>query len=128
MLTKKDQTKSNRIKTPYCGKNKNRKGNRKDTRESLNPNKPIRFTKAKLEQRVYDILNLNDGVCQICNASCDLDYPHHVEQGSNKDDRTLINICVHCHRLIHNVGYSAVNKDRSECLVIAWSNHELLEK
>ncbi len=79
-LSKHDQTKHNRIKTPYSGKNRNRKGNRKDTRESLNPNKPVRFTKAKLEKRVYDILNL--GVCQICEESSELDYPHHVEQGA----------------------------------------------
>ena len=125
-LSKHDQTKHNRIKTPYSGKNRNRKGNRKDTRESLNPNKPVRFTKAKLEKRVYDILNL--GVCQICEESSELDYPHHVEQGAKKDDRTLINVCISCHDLIHRVGYSAVNKDRSECIVIAWSNHEELEK
>lgn len=127
MLTKKDQTKSNRIKAPYCGKNRNRKGNRKDTRESLNPNKPVRFTKEKLQQRVYDILNLNDGICQVCNASHELDYPHHVEQGSKKDDRTMINICIYCHDLIHRVGYEAIIKDREECLAIAWTNHENLE-
>ena len=126
MLTKKAQTSSNRIKKPYCGKNRNRKGNRKDTRESLNPNKPIRFKEKKLQQRVNDIQAL--GVCQICEVSYDLDYPHHVEQGSKKDDTTMINICVDCHSLIHTVGYSAVKKDRSECLVIALSNHNLLEK
>ena len=124
MLTKKDQVKSNRLKKPYCGKNRNRKGNRKDTRESLNPNKPVRFLKAKLRDRVYRILNLNDGLCQVCNASSELDYPHHVEQGSKKDDRTMINICIYCHDLIHRVGYEAINKTREECKVIAWSNHE----
>jgi len=126
MLSKTEQTNSNRLKKPYSGKNRNRKGNRKDTRESLNPNKPVRFTKEKLQQRVYDILNLGD--CQVCEKSCDFDYPHHVEQGSKKDDRYLINICVSCHDLIHRVGYSAVDKNREECKVIAWSNHELLEK
>jgi len=118
--------KKERTKTPFKGKNKNRKGNRKDTRESLNPDKPVRFTEKKLNQRVYDIHNL--GKCQICEDSYELDYPHHVDQGSKKDDRTMINICVTCHRLIHGVGYSAVKKDRSECLVIALNNHEILEK
>ena len=128
MLTKKDQTKSNRLKKLYCGKNRNRKGNKSDSgiKESLNPNKPVRFEKNKLQQRVYDILNIE--VCQVCEKSHDLDYPHHVEQGANKDDRYMINICVKCHRLIHEVGYRVVDKWREECKFIAWSNHERFEK
>jgi len=116
-LSKKQQTSSKRLKPKVKAKKRT---------QSLNPNKPVRFEKEKLQQRVYDILNL--GACQVCEVSQDLDYPHHVEQGSKKDDRTMINICVECHRLIHGVGYSAVKKDRSECLVIALGNHKLLEK
>ena len=127
MLTKKAQTKSNRLKKPYCGKNRNRKGNKSDsgTKESLNPNKPVRFEKKKLQQRVYNILNIE--VCQVCEKSHDLDYPHHVMQGAKKDDRYMINICVECHRLIHEVGYRAVDKWREECKHIAWDNHERFE-
>lgn len=129
MLSKKDQTKSNRLKPKKVSTFGEKKSPIKKkayvAKVGLNPNKPVRFQKEKLQQRVYNILNL--GCCQVCEESYDLDYPHHVEQGSKKDDRTMINICIGCHDLIHRVGYSAVKKDRSECLVIALSNHDLLE-
>lgn len=105
-------------KKPFSGKSKNRKGN---VCESLNPNKPVRFDKTELRKRVYFILNKE--VCQVCEDSLDLDYPHHVEQGANKDDRYMINICVECHRAIHEKGYSAVKKNRNDCKMISWNNH-----
>jgi len=37
MLTKKNQTKSNRLKKPYCGKNRNRKGSKKISASKRNP-------------------------------------------------------------------------------------------
>ena len=88
---------------------------------NLKNDKPVRFKKAELKKRVEFILAKE--VCQVCEVSHDLDYPHHVEQGSCKDDRYLINICVECHRLIHSVGYDAVAKTREQCKNIAWANN-----
>ncbi len=99
---------------------------RKINSNPLNKNKPVRFSKSELRERVIFIQSL--GACQVCDKSYDLDYPHHVEQGSNKDDRYMINICVLCHRLIHSVGYSSVKKSREECNVISWDNHLMFEK
>jgi len=121
-------------KKPFKSKSngRNRKGNTKKNvvktfkHEPLNPNKPVRFPEAKYRQRQEDVRGL--GKCQVCEMSYELDAPHHVEQGSKKDDRYLINICIDCHGLVHVVGYSAVKKTREECKVIAWSNHELFEK
>ena len=113
----------NKKKAAVFGKNKlviKRKA-RKVNEDPLNKNRPVRFKKDALEKRVKQILGI--GACQVCEKSYDLDYPHHVEQGSNKDDRYMINICVSCHRLIHEVGYSAVLKTREECKVIAFDNH-----
>lgn len=99
-------------------KNKPRKVNE----NPLNPNKPIRFKKDELDKRVKFIIDIE--VCQVCDTIGQvLDYPHHVMQGANKDDRYMINICVKCHRLIHEIGYRAVKKWREECKVIAWDNH-----
>lgn len=129
MLTKKQQTSSNRLKpkkeSTFGAKKSPIKKKAYVAKVGLNPNKPVRFQKEELQQRVYNILNI--GPCQVCEASYDLDYPHHVEQGSKKDDRTMINICVSCHDLIHRVGYSAVKKDREECLEIALENNKNLE-
>lgn len=120
-------------KKPFKGKAKNRKGSLKNSfstsvvkREPLNSAKPVRFFQAKYRARQDAIREL--GRCQVCDVSYELDAPHHVMQGGCKDDRYLINICVTCHGLIHSVGYSAVKKDRSECKVIAWSNHVYCEK
>lgn len=127
-----------RIKKPYCGKNRNRKGNKKSCffdsevkksdREPLNPNKPVRFKKTKYKARQDEIRSL--GACQVCDTSYELDAPHHVVQGLGfKDDRYMINICVTCHSLIHSVaGYVGVAKTKEECKVIAWNNHLILER
>ena len=119
-------------KKPFKAKNRNRKGSvRKNVvktyrHEPLNADRPIRFPEAKYKMRQKDIRNL--GACQVCDMRYTLDAPHHVMQGSKKDDRYLINICIDCHGLIHTVGYSAVKKDRAECKVIAWSNHLKFEE
>lgn len=144
MLSKKDQTKSNRIKPkkattfgvkkPFKGKCKNRKGALKKSIEAnkINPIEDmnlfdksitVRFDKKELQRRVYFVLNLNDGVCQVCESSRDLDYPHHTKQGSKKDDRYMINICCSCHDILHRVGFETLNKTREELKVIGWYNH-----
>jgi len=83
---------------------------------------PKRFDKTELQKRVKFLLDKE--VCQVCEVSHSLDYPHHVEQGLGvKDDTTLINICTSCHRAIHTQGYDAVNKTRKECLEISYNNN-----
>ncbi len=83
----------------------------------------VRFDKAELRKRVEFVLEKD--VCQVCEESHDLDYPHHARYGvSRKDDRFLINICTTCHRLIHNIGFSKVKKTRQETEDIAWENHQ----
>ena len=123
-----------RIKAPYSGKNKNRKGCLK---KSIDANRlrpvedmdlmdktiTVRFDKDELRDRVYFILNLNDGVCQVCDTNGDLDYPHHTKQGAKKDDRFLINICLHCHDVLHRVGFETLKKTRKELEEIGWNNH-----
>lgn len=82
----------------------------------------MRYTKSEVKKRVEFVLQKE--VCQVCEESYDLDYPHHARYGvSRKDDRFLICICVECHRLIHQKGFSQVKKTREETEDIAWSNH-----
>lgn len=39
-------------------------------------------------------------ICQICNKRLAVEY-HHALFGANKDDKTLVAICRHCHSDIH---------------------------
>jgi len=91
---------------------------------NLKNDKPIRFNKAELRKRVEFILEKE--VCQVCETSTDLDYPHHALYGLGvKDDRVLVNTCVECHRLIHSSGgYDKLPKTRKEIEAIGWSNDE----
>lgn len=83
----------------------------------------IRLSKDQVKQRVSFILDKE--VCQVCETSTDLDYPHHAIFGvSHKDDRTMINICVECHRTIHNKGYGPLLKTREEIELIGWTNNK----
>ncbi|MCK4816680.1 hypothetical protein KA005_12995 [bacterium] len=93
---------------------------------NLKNDKPIRFNKAELKRRVELILEKE--VCQVCETSTDLDYPHHAIMGYGvKDDRSLVNICVECHRLIHSSGgYEKLSKTREEIEAIGWANNEEL--
>ncbi len=44
-----------------------------------------------------------------------------------KDDRSLVNVCVECHRLIHSSGgYEKLSKTREEIEAIGWANNEEL--
>jgi hypothetical protein len=67
------------------------------------------------------------GVCQVCEVSTNLDTPHHTKQGANKDDRSLICICIECHDILHRVGFETLAKTRLELLEIGeenWSSYE----
>ena len=95
---------------------------------NIKNDKPVRFGKAELKKRVQFILDKE--VCQVCNESYDLDYPHHGVYGLGvKDDRTFVNICVNCHRLVHSSGgYDKLPKTREEIEVIGWSNNDEYEE
>jgi len=83
--------------------------------------KAMRFNKAELNKRVQFIIEKE--VCQVCEEGYNLDYPHHAVYGlGKKDDRTLVNICIECHRKIHQDGYAKVAKTREEIEVIGWEN------
>ena len=83
----------------------------------------VRLSKDQVKDRVQWLLNKE--VCQVCETSTDLDYPHHAFFGiSHKDDRTMINICVECHRTIHNKGYGPLNKTREQIEALGWTNNE----
>ena len=82
-----------------------------------------KVSKKELENRVKFILEKE--VCQVCETSTDLDYPHHAVFGfSKKDDRTMINICVKCHRDIHTKGFPVHGKSREDTVKIGWKNNE----
>ena len=90
---------------------------------SLKNDKPIRLCADELKKRVMFILDKD--VCQVCEESYQLDYPHHAVYGLGvKDDRTLVNICVSCHRIIHSVGYDKLSKTREEIEDIGWGNND----
>ncbi len=86
----------------------------------------IRFDKNELQKRVSFILEKE--ICQICEESYDLDYPHHARYGNaKKDDRYLINICVKCHIILHTKGFKTLKKTREETEDIGWDNHLEIE-
>lgn len=114
MLSKQQQTSSNRIKP----KAKIKKSGIKDD------TKAVRFNPTEYKERQDFILSKE--VCQVCEVSYDLDTPHHVLQGIGfKDDRSLINICKMCHWSIHSGGgYAVLKKTKHECLLIAFKNDD----
>jgi len=91
---------------------------------NLKNDKPVRFVKQELKKRVEFILSKE--VCQVCEQSHDLDYPHHAVYGLGvKDDRTLVNICISCHRIVHSYDMTLkCNKSRKEIEYIGWSNND----
>ena len=82
-----------------------------------------KVSKLELKKRVQFLLDKE--VCQVCSHSVDLDYPHHAEFGlAKKDDRTMINICVNCHRHIHTKGFPVHGLFREDTVAIGWKNNE----
>ena len=80
---------------------------------------------SKEEYRAYQTHIKEIGVCQVCEASEDLDTPHHTIQGNgNKDDRSLVCICVACHTAIHTQGYDYICKTKKELEEIGRMNWE----
>lgn len=95
MLTKKQQTKSNRLKPkkvstfgkkPFKGKSKNRKGRKKVTDE---------------DKKYLSYLQTTDYPCMVCGKHYGIEW-HHVKRDSTdkKDNTRLIPLCgVEHHRL-----------------------------
>ena len=84
--------------------------------------KENRVSKQELKSRVEFILSKE--VCQVCNVSTNLDYPHHSEFGlSKKNDYSLINICVECHRHMHTKGFPIHGLSRSDTIQIGTRNN-----
>jgi len=87
----------------------------------LRDDTPKRFSKA--DYKAYQDYIRSIGVCQVCEVSTNLDAPHHTKQGlGNKDDRSLICICVECHAEIHTLGFSSLDKTRAELEEIGLKN------
>ena len=92
---------------------------------------PLREKQAKrlspTEYADYQDWIISKGICQVCEVSADLDAPHHTKQGLGvKDDRSLICICIACHREIHTQGFSKLLKTRVELEEIGninWLNY-----
>jgi len=94
-----------------------------DNTDLLNKSITIRVSKSELKKKVNFILDKT--YCQVCETSTDLDYPHHSLFGlAKKDDRTLINICVNCHRIIHQKGFDTLLKTKEETIKIGWENNK----
>ena len=89
----------------------------------LRDDTPQRFSEA--EYRKYQDFIKSFEICQVYDVSTNLDTPHHTKQGSNKDDRSLICICIECHDILHRVGYSTLNKSRMQLQAIGVSNWSL---
>jgi len=84
--------------------------------------KDKRVSKSELKSRVEFILSKE--VCQVCNVSTNLDYPHHSEFGlSKKNDYSLINICIDCHRHIHTKGFPIHGLSRNDTIQIGIRNN-----
>jgi len=90
----------------------------------LRSDAPVRLSKAEILQR--QLFVLLKGACQVCEQFKPLDVPHHAVYGIGvKDDRSLVNICLDCHRFIHGFGgYSKLDKTREEIEAIGWANNE----
>lgn len=99
------------------------KKNKQKPLDLMDKSEVVRFDKVELKKRVEFIQGKE--VCQVCEKSKDLDPPHHARFGwSRKDDRFLVCICRRCHYLLHNIGFSRVNKTREETEEIGWNNHK----
>ena len=78
---------------------------------------------SKEDYKAYQTYIKDISVCQVCESSTNLDTPHHTIQGlGNKDDRSLICICIECHTEIHTKGFSDLNKTRVELEEIGAEN------
>ena len=87
---------------------------------------PSRFSKEEYQKRQTFIKDF--GVCQVCDESQNLDTPHHTLQGANKDDTSLICICIECHHTLHSVGYETLKKSKSQLVAIGRSNNQLYKE
>ena len=131
MFTKDEQLKKDKAKKvstfgkkKSCLKNKSKKIKPlEENVDLLNQSITLRFSVKEVKNRV-DWLLSNIGHCQICGTLSNLDYPHHALDGvSRKDDRTMICICVYCHREIHTKGFSNLSKTREEVESLGWTNN-----
>ena len=88
-------------------------------------NKPKRKDRMTPKQNKEFILWLMEiGQCQIC-GSPDIDIPHHVGIGINRNDFDRILLCVGCHRKIHNSLFTwHITPDFDEMKFIAKQNRE----
>lgn len=76
--------------------------------------------------KLWKLIILDIGNCQICNIEADLDSPHHSHfgnMGASKDDRYLICICRSCHHDIHHGnGFKNLLQTREETESIGKEN------
>ena len=72
----------------------------------------------------YRTFLLDIGYCQVCGSS-DLEIPHHVGIGIKRDDRYQVQLCVGCHRKIHNTLFTwHITPDTKELNYIGKENYQ----
>lgn len=136
MYSKQEQLKKDKVKKvstfgkkKSCLKNislkkKSKKPKIKYDINLLDTSVTVRFSPKEIRKRVEWIKD-TFCFCQICGAKQNLDYPHHALDGiSRKDDRTMIDICISCHSLIHTKGFDGLAKTREEVEAIGWENNK----
>jgi len=97
--------------------------NKKPSMKNIKKVTDKKVSKEELQKRRLFLLDKK--VCQVCDESEDLDHPHHSLFGTaKKDDRSMINICVDCHRHIHTKGFPIHGLSREDTVAIGWLNNE----
>ena len=92
-------------------------------RSRLREDTPVRFNKKEYQERQEWIMSKE--VCQVCDTSTDLDAPHHADYGlGKKDDRSLVCICIACHKEVHSGSYLNLKKSREQILRIGYNNND----
>ena len=91
------------------------------THKTKSPN-PKKLSKSEYRQYCDFILDQADGVCQYCNQAAIAEF-HHTKfgrYGADKDDRSIIGVCLQCHLDLH------ANRDKNRLAAVQvhdnWDN------
>jgi len=83
-----------------------------------------KLSKPELESFVGTIDRISKGFCQLCKVNKIGEYHHSLygSFGADKDDRSLMGICVPCHYAIHHGKDGGSQELRARAIVIGARN------